>query len=243
MNNTDILNEKIGDLVAQDYRRAEVFKKHGLDFCCGGGKTIAAACADNHIDENALIKDLQAVENNDTGHTPDFNSWDLDFLVDYIVNTHHQYVVKNIPLILEFSEKVARVHGHANPEVIQIFQHFKALGGELSLHMRKEEHILFPFIKMLASARKNNTTPPPAPFGTVANPISMMEHEHDNAGSLLKEICTLSNNHTPPDHACNTYRVLYAKLKEFEADLHQHIHLENNILFPKAKLLELKLAG
>ena len=155
---------------------------------------------------------------------------------------HHKYVADNIPLLREFTAKVARVHGEAHPEVVEIARLFEAVAAELEQHMMKEENILFPYIKQLAQADSSRQITPP-PFGTVGNPIRMMEMEHENAGNILKKIGELSGGFVPPPDACNTYRVSYLKLREFEADLHQHIHLENNILFPKAIELESRLLG
>jgi len=234
---TDLRNATIGELVAEDYRRAEVFKKFGLDFCCGGGRSVTDSCKKHHLDETALIKALEEIEKESTSPEQDYNKWNADVLVEHIIKVHHTYVESNIPLIREFSQKVAKVHGGANPEEIEIAELFDALSLDLLMHMKKEEMILFPYIKLLANDNGLHQQPP---FGTVANPIRMMENEHEIAGDLMKEIRKLSNDYTPPAHACNTYRVLYAKLDEFESDLHQHIHLENNILFPKALQLEQK---
>ncbi len=241
--NTDYSSTTIAEIVAEDYRKAEVFKKFGLDFCCGGKKSVEKACSDKKIDAHALITALEEVDIQENDHNMDYNAMKLDELVDHIVTTHHDYVKESLPLIAEFSAKVARVHGNANPEVVEIFNEFTALEQELGQHMHKEEIVLFPFIKQLASSKNNNEPAPPPPFGTINNPITMMEQEHDIAGNTMTSINKLSNNYTPPEHACNTYRVLYAKLEEFENNLHQHVHLENNILFPKAIKLEEELLG
>ena len=145
-------------------------------------------------------------------------------------------------MIIQYSDKVAKVHGHHYVEVVKINELFHEIANELNQHMKKEEMILFPYIKQIAEAKKNGTPLSSAPFGTVKNPIKMMEHEHDSAGDIIKEIAKLSNNFTPPESACNTFRALYSKLEEFQNDLFQHIHLENNILYPKAIKLELELS-
>jgi regulator of cell morphogenesis and NO signaling len=237
----DLQNKKIGELVADDYRKATVFKKYGLDFCCGGGKTIEEACKNKNIDVASLLKDLELLDAENKKESTDFNSMSLTDLADYIEQVHHKYVFENLQSIQEFSDKVAKVHGAHNPETIEINKLYTETAQELAAHMRKEELILFPYIKKLERALFNDESIE-APFGTVRNPIAMMEHEHDSAGNNFKKIAQLSNNYTPPEYACNTYRVLYAKLKEFEEDLHKHVHLENNILFPKAVKLEEKLA-
>ena len=163
---------------------------------------------------------------------------DLGFLIDHIVNVHHTYVSESIPLISQYANKVAKVHGHHYTDLHEINKLFHEVAEELLTHMQKEERILFPFIKQLVKAKKEGIIPVPPPFGTVSNPIQMMEHEHDNAGDVFKTIAILTNDFTPPEGACNTFRALYSKLEEFEQDLHQHIHLENNILHPKAIALE-----
>ncbi|MBK6832793.1 MAG: iron-sulfur cluster repair di-iron protein [Bacteroidetes bacterium] len=231
----------IGELVAKDFRKAEIFKKHNIDFCCGGKKTVAQACIDKNIDFLAVDADLKKLEVTNSTSSERFNEWSLDFLVDYILNTHHEYVKNSIPILKEYTSKVAKVHGAAHPEVITIAAKFQLAAEELDEHMLKEEKILFPFIKELVAAKSNNLNSPYTSFGTIKNPIQMMEHEHDAVGDIFKEIVELSNNYTPPEDSCTTYKVSFLKLKEFEEDLHQHIHLENNILFPKSILLESEL--
>lgn len=230
----------IGELVASDWRKAEILKKYGIDFCCGGKRTVQEACQKNQLDYDRISKELKEVEKSqDTIHH--FNMWELDFLVDYIVNNHHQYVSKSIPFLFELSDKVSIVHGSSHAELMRINYHLQELLQELSQHMRKEEMILFPYIKELVKVKRQNTPMAKAHFGSIANPITMMESEHTSAGDDLKSIESLSNNFTPPADACNSYEIFYAKLKEFQQDLFQHIHLENNILFPKALELEQEL--
>ncbi|MBL7892880.1 MAG: iron-sulfur cluster repair di-iron protein [Bacteroidia bacterium] len=232
----------IGDMVSKDFRKAEVFKKFGLDFCCGGKKTLTKACKEKGLDVVQIEKELKAVEEKMASPSQDFNSWDLGFLADYIVNTHHKYVLQAMPVIFEYTQKVAKVHGERNPEAIEIANLFLKVVDELNRHMMKEENVLFPYIKILASTKKNLKNLEPSPFGTIENPVRMMEKEHELVGELMENIKKLSHNYTPPAQACTTFRLSYAKLKEFEDDLHQHIHLENNILFPKAIALEIDLS-
>lgn len=233
----------IGELVAADYRKAEVFRKFGIDYCCGGKRSVEEACSKKGIDPRAVKKELADAEARGGSIHQDFNRWELDFLADYIVATHHRYVSESLPMLYELTTKVARVHGDSHPEVIGIAEHFEAVAQELQMHMHKEEHILFPYIKQLAAARRDGKQLARPPFGTIANPIRMMEAEHESAGGGMEEIRRLSDSFTPPEDACMSYRVLYAKLNEFEQDLHQHVHLENNILFPKAVELEAALPG
>jgi regulator of cell morphogenesis and NO signaling len=230
-------SKTVAEIVTENIKTAHVFKKYGIDFCCGGGITIEKACTKKGVDYTILEKELTAIDDV-VNKAYDYDKWDLNFLIDHIINVHHKYVEESIPLLLEYSNKVAKVHGHHYVEVVEINSLLQEVANELSAHMKKEELILFPFIKLLVKSNKEGTDSPLPPFGTINNPISMMEHEHETVGEIFKTINRLSNNYTPPEEACNTFRALYAKLEEFEKDLHQHIHLENNILFPKAIALE-----
>lgn len=230
----------VADLVTENIKTAHVFKKYGIDFCCGGGISIQKACEKANINYADLERDLLNVDNTNSRAT-NYNSWELDFLTDHIINVHHSYVEENIPLLIQYAARVNKVHGHHYTELGEIQQLFSMVATELGGHLKKEELILFPFIKKMVKAKKEGGALPEAHFGTVDNPIKMMEAEHEDAGELLRKIAELSNNYTPPEGACNTYRAFYAKLEEFEQDLHQHVHLENNILFPKALQLEKEL--
>lgn len=234
-------NTSIGDQVSQNWRKAEVFKKYGIDFCCGGKRTVVEACEKKGIDLALVIADLQQIEKQTLDNPNNFNQWELDLLVDYIVDKHHKYVSEAIPFLDELSNKVSHVHGDHHPELIAIAQHTQDVIQELAIHMHKEEMILFPYIKRMLQAKRNKTAIVHPSFGTIANPINMMEAEHTSAGSSMEAIEQLSGQFTTPADACMSYRVLFAKLQEFQEDLHHHIHLENNILFPKALELEAEL--
>ncbi len=228
----------IGDFVAKDYRTAAVFSKYGIDFCCKGQRTIDEVCSKKNINEAHLLRDLNAVldAKNDSG--VDFNSWSLDLLIDYIEKTHHRYVEEKTQILIPFLEKLCSVHGSNHPELFEINTLFNDSAKELASHMKKEEMILFPFVKEMINATKSHGTIGKPFFETVKNPISAMMNEHETEGERFRTISALTNNYTPPEDACNTYKVTYAMLQEFEQDLHKHIHLESNILFPKAKALE-----
>ncbi len=230
---------KIGEAVAENFRYVQVFEKYGIDYCCGGKKSISDACIAKGIDPEVVITSLHNIQEN--GNSPGFSSWKLDFLIDYIVNNHHCYVEKMLPVIYMHLQKVAEKHGTNHPETVSIKELFTGIKEELSVHMQKEERMLFPYIKRIVELKENGVEAPFPPFGTVENPIRVMELEHENAGKLMAEIYFLSSGFTPPGDACTTYKVLYQELKEFESDLHKHIHLENNILFPKAIELEKSL--
>jgi len=231
----------IGELVAEDIKRAEVFRSFGLDFCCGGGKSVREACREKGINPGEVENALENIAKEPNLIKQNFNDWELDFLADYIVNIHHKYVSESLPMLHEISAKVAEVHRQDHPEVVDVASLFQAVAEELTMHMHKEENILFPYIKSLASVNRDKVRIAPPPFGSIANPIRMMEAEHESAGGNMDEIRQLSNSFNAPSDACATYRLLYMKLEEFEHDLHQHIHLENNILFPKAEQLEREL--
>lgn len=168
-------------------------------------------------------------------------SWDIATLTDHILNAHHKYVRQTIPIIYEYTQKVARIHGERHPEESAIAEKFIILTDELNRHICKEEEILFPYIMHLATANNYGMKIEPSPFGTVESPINTMEQEHDTVGTIMEEIKKLSNNFSPPSDACETYKLSYLKLKEFDDDLQQHVHLESNILFPKAIELEKQL--
>ncbi|PRY01226.1 regulator of cell morphogenesis and NO signaling [Pontibacter ummariensis] len=230
--------ETVGELVAKDFRKAQVFKKYGIDFCCGGKRSLAQVCEQKGIDKAALEQELNALPDTKAGNETDYASWEPSFLADYIVNVHHKYVRESIPALYEFTSKIARVHGKRHPELLEIAKHFVNVANELEAHMPKEERVLFPYIKQLDEAKKKGEKVSPPPFGSIQNPINMMEMEHEAAGSELEAIKELTSNYTIPADACATYTVAFKKLQEFEEDLHRHIHLENNILFPKALDLE-----
>ena len=227
----------IGDLVTKNFQSARVFEEFGLDYCCGGKKSINQACKDKGIDENLVIEKLSRLEE-DNSSSSHYGDWDAGFLADYIVNNHHRYIRKNIPSIENHLQKVISAHGERNPEVVKVGEQFKIMKDDLLMHMSKEEKMLFPYIHKLYLAKNNSQVISVPPFGKVQNPIKVMEEEHQQAGDDMAKISKLTNNYTPPNNSCGTFRVLYSELKDFEKDLHVHVHLENNILFPKAMELE-----
>ncbi len=237
---TTLQEKTVANVVTENIKAAHIFKKYGIDFCCGGGISIKKACEKGKIDLETLEAELLNLDTIKDRAT-DYNSWKLDFLTDHIINVHHTYVEENSPMMLQYAQRVNHVHGNHYAELAEIETLVKQVVMELGAHMKKEELILFPFIKKLVKTEKVGGAVPAIHFGTVENPIKMMEAEHEEAGDIMRKIAELSNNFTPPQEACNTYRAFYSKLEEFEQDLHQHVHLENNILFPKALNLEKKL--
>lgn len=232
---------EIGQFVAKDYRTAAVFSEYGIDFCCKGNRPLAAVCEKKGISVNEILCKLSSASSIENNSAIDYKSWPLDLLTIYIEKTHHKYVKSKIPVLHQFLAKLCKVHGESHPKLIKINNEFLKVSKELLQHMKKEENILFPQIKKMVENIENNIPIEFSHFGTIQNPISMMEHEHDNAGEIFRTIASLTNNYTPPADACNTYKVTFSMLDEFEKDLHLHIHLENNILFPKALEFEKNL--
>ena len=226
----------IGEIVTANYKYAQVFKNVGIDFCCNGNRTIEQACEKKGIEATDILQKLQKLDvvNNSITH---YNSWPLDLLADYIVKKHHRFVVQKTLEIQPYLNKIVKVHGGQHPELAEVEALFNASAGELAQHMKKEELVLFPYVAKLVQAQETHTIAT-AHFGTVLNPIQMMMSEHDAEGERFRKIAALTDNYTPPADACNTYIVTFGLLREFEEDLHMHIHLENNILFPKAIELE-----
>ncbi|MEO9803969.1 MAG: iron-sulfur cluster repair di-iron protein [Reichenbachiella sp.] len=237
------INEKdtIADIVKEDYRAAEVFSAHGLDFCCGGKTPLDQACEKQGLDVNLLKDQLNSKLEKDPT-VISYASWTNSQLIKHIVEVHHRYIEDSVPYLSQLLRKIADVHGERHPELIEVRDIFDEATDALYDHMKKEEMILFPAIESIEYAKVNQKPLPPMGFGSITNPITAMEGEHDFEGNAFKRIAELTNNFTPPEDGCNTYLVAFAKLKEFVDDLHRHIHLENNILFENAKGLELEFA-
>ncbi len=240
-------NQIIGELVAQNYRSASVFKKFGIDFCCQGNRTISDACEAHKADTSRVLAELNNMgsatsSNSSTSSSGiDFQSWPLDLLADYIEKTHHRYVQDKSIEIVQYLAKICEVHGSNHPELFKIHELFSKVIANLAMHMQKEELVLFPFIRKMEQTKRSGQFLERPSFGSIKNPIDTMEDEHLAEGNRYREIETLSNGYTIPEDGCNTYKITFAMLKEFEEDLHMHIHLENNILFPKSILLEEQL--
>ncbi len=218
----------IGQLVTERPSRSRVFEKLGIDYCCGGKKSIAEVCEKKQIDPATLIDVLDAEAADAPEDGPNVSDMALSDLADHIVATHHAYLRTELPRLGKMAQRVAKVHGDKDDRLQAVSQTFDAFTAELDSHMAKEENVLFPAIRLVDRADQM----PSLPFGRVANPIHCMEQEHDNAGAALERMRTLTDGFTPPDWACNTYRALLDGLHELELDMHQHVHKENNVLFP-----------
>jgi regulator of cell morphogenesis and NO signaling len=225
----DKINEStIGEIVANDFRTASIFKNNGIDFCCGGKQSINDACQENGIDSKVLELQIEELQMTPLSPSQDFNQWELPFLTDYIVNTHHKYVLKSLPELMFYTQKIADVHGDNHPELVEIASIFSQINSELLQHLKNEEEVLFPAIKKASSESDTIVRK------IIASEIERMEGEHDFAGGAMDKINVISKQYHLPEDACNTYSVAFKLLEQFEDDLHVHVHLENNILYPKA---------
>jgi regulator of cell morphogenesis and NO signaling len=235
---TATLETPVRDIVTADFRTAAVFHNHHIDFCCGGAQPLSEACRAAGADSTRVLDELNRTIADPSSTVPNFAVWTLQELIDFIVTKHHTYVRQALPTIAAHTEKIARVHGERHPELLEVARLFAAVVDDMTSHMWKEEQILFPYIGALAGAEEENRPAPPAPFGTVANPIHMMELEHEAAGGAMERIRELTNGYAEPADGCTTYSITLKELDAFEQDLHAHVHLENNVLFPRAVALE-----
>jgi len=226
MNN--LTTKSLSDIVRENYQAAPVFEKYGLDFCCKGKRSLLSACQEKGIELQEITKELsQALSSGE--QTTAFDKMSLTELTEYIVRVHHGYVKSNAPQISGYLQRVASKHGDRYSYMNEVYFLFEEIKNELEQHMQKEERILFPRIKLLELTHAENTTE-----AQIKAPIAVMEHEHDHAGEIMMKIRNLVYNYEAPDTACTTHRLALQALKAFEEDLHTHVHLENNILFPKA---------
>ena len=231
---TNIAEQTLASIVTNNHATVPVLEKYHLDFCCKGKRTLAHACNEKGL----MINDISAELKNAT--TPaqlnkmPFTEMSAEQLISYILIHHHFYVKQSMPTIFGHLEKVAFKHGDRFPYMVEVFNIFREIKEEMTAHMQKEEAILFPRIKEVGALYNTNHSNNLSD-GYISAPIQVMELEHDHAGDLLYKIRELTNNYTPPADACTTFKVSLAELKEFEEDLHKHVHLENNLLFPLAE--------
>jgi regulator of cell morphogenesis and NO signaling len=230
----NLSDRTIGEIVADNYRTAKVFEKSGIDFCCGGKVKLAAACKAKGIDLATITSELEAVLSEPTERSQNYSSWALPFLADYIVNTHHVYLKENDGQIAAYARKIVTVHGANHPEVKQIATIFDKIVTDMAAHLKEEEEVLFPAIKRADAARLEGAAPDLKDREAIRVSLVKLHREHEEIGDAVHSIRHLAQGYAMPDDVCNTFMVTYQKLKEFEDDLHKHVHLENNILFPKA---------
>jgi len=239
-----LAEEPIGNIVSRNSHAADIFDNFGMDYCCQGGLSLEEACRKKGVAVEDMVKILENLSNHPEKETIAFDNWPLDLLIDYIEKKHHRYVETNIPVIKAYLDKVVRVHGKRHPALVEVRNLFYTSAGELTKHMKKEELMLFPFVrKMVRLALEGKSIEQWPLFHTVRNPVNAMLQEHDAEGSRFEKIRELTKGYQPPEDACLTYRTTLAKLAVFEKDLHRHVHLENHILFPKALELEKKLSA
>lgn len=228
MKNINFGVKTLGEIVTDDFRAAQILSAVGLDFCCGGKKSLAQACDEKSLNMTVVVGQLQEIQLQPANQSHNFKEWSVDFLADYIVNTHHKYVLKYLPELVAYTQKIATVHSSHHPELIEVAELFYQINSELLQHLKNEEDVLFPAIKEVLKSNSDIARE------TIHSEISRMNLEHELAGGAMDKINDLTNGYLMPDDACNTYMVTFKLLKEFEDDLHIHVHLENNILYPKA---------
>jgi regulator of cell morphogenesis and NO signaling len=224
----------VGEIVADDYRTAKVFEKYGIDFCCGGKVALSVACQGKGIDFDTINREIEETKSEPLERSQNYAAWGLSFLSDYIITTHHGYLNENIGRIAVYAHKIAEVHGARHPEVVEIARIFDAIAIDMAAHLREEEEVLFPAIKRIDAARNTGVPTAAEDIETLRASLAKLHQDHDAIGDAIHTIRDLARGYSIPEDACNTYAVTYRKLKEFEDDLHKHVHLENNILFPKA---------
>jgi len=235
-------NKTVSEIVRDDYRTSDVFKKYGINYCCSGQVTLLEACSSRELDYNKLLGELEeATRNIHVSNALQFNQWKLDFLIDYIINVHHSYQKMSLPAIE--TDLISFVDGHSKKylELERILKLFQKLSLLILPHNRHEEEIIFPYIKQIENTHRRKETYGNLFVRTLRKPLSHIENEHEEITNVLEEIQTLTHNYTAPAHACTKHQVIYKKLREFHEDMMQHKHLENNILFPRAIELEKEL--
>ncbi len=224
----------VGAIVAEDFRTAEIFAAHGIDFCCGGKIPLAEICREKGLDLATLQQEIAVAKSAPVDRSHNYSAWALPFLADYIVNTHHAYLNENTAQIAAYAHKIAGVHGAHHPEVLEIASIFDKIATDMADHLREEEEVLFPAIKRIDAARIAGKPPAALDVEAIKASLVKLDHEHQEIGDAVHRIRHLANGYALPGDVCNTFAVTYQKLQEFEDDLHKHVHLENNILFPKA---------
>ena len=230
----------VGEIVKANFKTAQIFDKNDIDFCCGGGISLDEACKKSNITINELIPELEAMVQLNDPDSKYIDGLELDELCNYIEKRHHTYVSENIPFIQQKLQKLCDVHGENHPELFEIKKLFRSTAENLSAHMKKEELILFPHIRKMVKY-KNEEGKTTFEVGKTKDLIETMHEEHQTEGERFEKISALTSSYTCPPDGCGTFRVTYQTLKDFENDLHRHIHLENNILFKKALILENEL--
>ncbi len=230
---TESADKTIGEFVAEDYRTAKIFEKYGIDFCCGGNITLSSVSREKGLDFPAILQEIETAKGEPLDRSQNFMAWELPFLADYIINTHHSYLKEEVKTIEAYARKIAEIHGPHHPEVIEISDVFAGTATELMAHLREEEEVLFPAIKRMDAAKKAGGQPAQEDRELIKLTLDRLSQDHVVVGDAVHKIRHLAKDYAIPDDVCNTFMLTYKKLQEFEDDLHKHVHLENNILFPK----------
>jgi len=235
--------QTVAEIMSNDYRTADVFRKYNIEYCCGGKQPLYIACNMNDADENQVLRELEeAVRDVNTSNTLNFNEWHIDFLTDYIVNVHHHYLRKALPRLQEYVERFAEGHRKKFTYVDELQRVVTQLNRTLIPHLAQEEEIIFPYIRQIDHAYYSRESYASLLVRTLRKPVEdIMAHEHDTTGRIIHHMRELTNHYSPPENACLSHKVTFLKLKEMDSDLTQHLHLENNILFPKAIAMEKEL--
>lgn len=227
MKKDELSSITVGEIVARDYRAAAIFREAGIDFCCGGKKGLKETCSEKGLDEPALKDKIEALEATPNTSTHNYIDWEPGFLCDFIENTHHKYVLKTMPELVKYTQKISDVHGDNHPELKLVAELFSQINGELLQHLENEEKVLFPAVKELASTSSQRSKE------IIKAEIIRLSEEHEFAGGAMDRINEITKGYKIPADGCNTYNVTFKMLEQFEDDLHTHVHLENNVLFPK----------
>jgi regulator of cell morphogenesis and NO signaling len=238
----DLLSS-VSDIVNNDYRTAEVFRKYGIEYCCAGKWPLQMVLETRELDAAAIIKELElSIHPIGIPHDLPFEKWDIDFLIDYIVNIHHAYLKKALPDTKEELEKFAEGHYKQFPKLTELVLVFKGLTLEMLPHLKHEEEIIFPYIRQISHAFHNKASYASLLVRTLRKPVeNVMEHEHESVNRILAQMRLLTDSYTPPEHCCTNHRVMFSKLLEIDTNLAQHVHLENAVLFPRSIEMEKKL--
>jgi regulator of cell morphogenesis and NO signaling len=240
---SSLLDRPLGDLVMEHSQAAAIFERFGLDYCCHGHQTLAEAAQERGVTVDEVLNALASLGGPPVETSQAFGSADLDSVTRHIVDHHHHYVRETTPTITRWLDKLVLRHGTRHPELAEVRATFERIAEELMAHMAKEENILFPFIDAMAVARRAGERLPSGPFGTVLNPVRVMEEDHQLVGELLTRLRALTGGFAAPPDGCRTFTLCYAELARYAADLHRHIHLENHVLFPRALDLERALVS
>ena len=234
----------VAEIASAMPRAIPVFQKHGIDFCCGGRRALSEVCSEKGVGFEAIVGEIESATRKPVGSESDWTTEPLGALIDHILTRYHAELRQELPRLEALAEKVASVHGAAHPDTVPVLREtFVALKDELEAHLEKEERVLFPYVRELETAARGLRPAMSLPIGLASGAVGVMEREHAFAGLALKTIHKLTDGYQPPQDSCGSFRALYAGLEIFEAELHAHIHLENNILFPRALAMERRLQG